>query len=70
MRDDWDYARHFDYLHYNPVKHGLVDCPRDWPDSTFHRWWNRAFMTGNGVAGALSRSIFSIWRKLSVNAPP
>ncbi len=30
--------RHFDDVHYNPVKHGYVRCPRDWPWSSFHRW--------------------------------
>ncbi len=34
---DEDYARHMDYLHYNPVKHGYVGAVRDWPHSTFHR---------------------------------
>lgn len=38
LRDEEDYARHFDYLHYNPVKHGYVDRVADWPYSTFHRW--------------------------------
>ena len=38
LRDEHDYARHFDYLHYNPVKHGLVSGPRYWPYSTFHYW--------------------------------
>jgi putative transposase len=38
LRDEDDYARHFDYLHYNPVKHGYVSRVRDWPYSTFHRW--------------------------------
>ena len=38
LRDEEDYVRHFDYLHYNPVKHGYVECVRDWPYSTFHRW--------------------------------
>lgn len=37
IRDDEDRIAHFDYLHYNPVKHGLVRCPRDWPHSSFHR---------------------------------
>jgi putative transposase len=26
-----------DYVHINPVKHGLVKRVRDWPYSTFHR---------------------------------
>ncbi|MBI3230159.1 MAG: transposase [Burkholderiales bacterium] len=37
IRDDHDFARHMDYLHYNPVKHGLVTRVQDWPYSTFHR---------------------------------
>lgn len=37
LRDDVDYAAHFDYIHYNPVKHGLVASPQDWPYSSFHR---------------------------------
>jgi putative transposase len=34
IRDDRDYAAHLDYIHFNPVKHGLVDHPADWPFST------------------------------------
>jgi len=26
------------YIHCNPVKHGLVRCPHAWPHSSFHRW--------------------------------
>jgi putative transposase len=35
IRDTNDYARHMDYVHFNPVKHGLVDHPAKWPYSTF-----------------------------------
>ena len=38
LRNERDYQNHFDYLHYNPVKHGLVKNVRDWPYSSFHRW--------------------------------
>ena len=37
IRDDADYARHVDYVHWNPVKHGLVARLVDWPHSRFHR---------------------------------
>jgi len=37
IRGDADYARHMDYVHFNPVKHGHVSRVRDWPYSTFHR---------------------------------
>ena len=36
--DDNDYARRFDYIHYNPVKHELVTWPEEWPWSTYHRY--------------------------------
>ncbi len=37
IRDERDYETHVDYIHYNPVKHGLVTRVKDWPYSTFHR---------------------------------
>ena len=37
IRDQQDFARHMDYIHYNPVKHGLCPQAADWPYSTFHR---------------------------------
>jgi len=37
IRDDRDYARHMDYVHFNPVKHGHVACAADWPYSSFRR---------------------------------
>jgi putative transposase len=37
IRDDIDYQRHVDYIHFNPVKHGYVSNPHDWPYSTIHR---------------------------------
>lgn len=38
IRDLEDLYAHADYLHYNPVKHKLVRCPKDWPWSSFHRF--------------------------------
>ena len=38
IRDDLDYARHVDYVHFNPVKHGHVARVRDWPYSSFSRY--------------------------------
>ena len=38
IRDDRDFERHVDYIHFNPVKHGLVGRVRDWPYSSFHRY--------------------------------
>lgn len=38
IRDEDDLARHIDYIHYNPVKHGYAKHAGDWPYSTFHRF--------------------------------
>ncbi|WP_428357793.1 REP-associated tyrosine transposase [Methyloprofundus sp.] len=37
LRNQDDYNRHFDYLHYNPIKHGVVRHLSDYPYSSFHR---------------------------------
>jgi len=41
IRDETDFDRHFDYIHYNPVKHGYAKSPGAWPYSSFHRWVDR-----------------------------
>ncbi len=38
IRDGEDFERHVDYVHFNPVRHGLVSRVRDWPHSSFHRY--------------------------------
>ena len=37
LRDERDFARHVDYIQFNPVKHGHVTRVQDWPYSSFHR---------------------------------
>ncbi len=37
IRNDADWQRHVDYIHYNPVKHGYVGLPADWKYSSFLR---------------------------------
>jgi len=38
IMDEKDYRAHMDYVHINPLKHGLVSSVKDWPYSTFHRY--------------------------------
>ena len=38
IRSQEDFNNHIDYIHYNPVKHGLVDTPREWKQSSFDRY--------------------------------
>ena len=35
IRDKGDYARHLDYVHFNPVKHGYVSMLRTGPIRPF-----------------------------------
>jgi len=37
LRDEGDFERHVNYIHFNPVKHGHVTQAREWPYSSFHR---------------------------------
>jgi putative transposase len=38
IRDDSDFERCTDYIHFNPVKHGLAASPSDWPYTSLHRY--------------------------------
>ncbi len=43
IRDETDFRRHLDYIHFNPVKHGYVECPHDWAHSSFLRCVKEGF---------------------------
>jgi putative transposase len=38
IRDDADLEWHVDYIHFNPIKHGLVSRVCDWPHSSFKQY--------------------------------
>jgi len=38
VRDEADYQRCLDYIHYNPIKHGHAHRAMDWPHSSFRQW--------------------------------
>lgn len=38
IRDEEDFIRHVDYIHFNPVKPNWVEQVKEWPYSTFHRY--------------------------------
>ena len=38
IRNEEDFARHADYIHINPVKHGCAKQVAEWPHSSFHRY--------------------------------
>ena len=51
IRDDLDYQRHVDYIHYNPVKHGYVDKVVEWPYSSIHWFIDKGIITSDWSVG-------------------
>lgn len=47
IRDDEDFNRHVDYIHWNPVKHRWVRRVADWPYSSFHDHVRRGLYLAN-----------------------
>ena len=45
IQDETDLQRHIDYIHYNPVKHGLVNRVIDWPHSSFHQYVRKGVLS-------------------------
>ena len=52
IRDERDYRAHMDYVHINPVKHGLVEHVADWPYSAFHRSVAEGVYPANWAGGS------------------
>jgi len=57
IRDEQDYARHVDYIHYNPVKHRLAKSPIDWKYTSFHRFVKNGIYHADW--GAKERIVFA-----------
>jgi putative transposase len=56
IANERDLAAHVDYIHINPLKHGLVQQVREWPYSSFHRYVARGWLSPDwasvsGLAG-------------------
>ncbi len=51
IRDQDDLCRHVNYIHYNPVKHDVAECPHLWPYSTFHRWAEEGYYAKDWLCG-------------------
>ncbi len=55
IRDENDFNHHCDYIHFNPVKHGLVKTPTQWPYSTIHGFVEKGIYSADwGGDGTIS----------------
>ena len=50
IRDEADYGRHLDYIHYNPVKHGHASSPSEWAYSSFANCVKRGWYPSDWAA--------------------
>ena len=53
IRDGKDFSDHVDYIHLNPVRHGLAAAPKTWPYSSFAAWVAREVYELNWGSGEL-----------------
>jgi putative transposase len=54
LRDQQDFQQHFDYIHYNPVKHGYVKHAADWKYSSIHRYIKSGVLNNDWGSGELA----------------
>src|SRR5258708_28224752 len=54
VRDERDFERCADYIHFNPVKHRLVLSPAAWPFSSLHRYVRTGVLTRDWGGGGLA----------------
>ena len=59
IKDDGDFERHVDYIHYNPVKHGYVKRAIDWPFSTIHNYVQKGILPKNWATVDIAFDDFS-----------
>jgi len=57
IRDIADLNRHIDYIHFNPVKHGHVERPIDWPYSSIHRYVRQGVLPADWAGKAQDRRL-------------
>jgi putative transposase len=51
IHEEGEFEACMDYIHFNPVRHGYVRTPGEWPHSTFSKWVNRGVYPANWAAG-------------------
>ena len=71
LRDEKNFQAHVDYVHINPVKHGLVERVEDWPYPTFHRYVKAGILSTNWTGGdeeAIAASGERVYKRLRRHA--
>lgn len=61
IRDEIDFAKHCDYIHYNPVRHGLCSIPQEWLFSSIHRLMAQGIYPSNWGVSEIPDMPIGIW---------
>ena len=61
IEDNEDLEEHLDYIHYNPIKHGLVERAIDWPYSSFARYVKEGIYEVDWSGGDEGRLLMLEW---------
>jgi putative transposase len=61
IRNDRDFTKHCDYIHYNPVRYQLCLTPQDWQFSTIHRFIQQGVYPQNWGMIEVPEVLNSIW---------
>ncbi len=56
IRNEDDYKRHVDYIHYNPVKHNHCSNVSEWLYSSFHKYLESGVYTADWGGGLVEKS--------------
>jgi putative transposase len=58
VRDEAELQSCVDYVHINPLKHGLVNAVADWPHSTFHCYVRNGWLSQDWAASPHASGMF------------
>lgn len=58
VRDEAELQSCVDYVHINPLKHGLVNAVADWPHSTFHRYVRKGWLSQDWAGSPSAPGMF------------
>jgi putative transposase len=61
IRDERDYLNHVHYIHYNPVKHGYVSRPEEYPHTSYHEYVKRGWYDG-GLGEAVGTGWMNLYK--------
>lgn len=59
--DEQDLQNHLDYIHFNPVKHGLTQDPSEWPWSSFSDYLEKGYYSYDWVPDKERLEKFKSW---------